>query len=79
MDVLLARVPLMDHAHQSGNIRPPNDAIDDFVCCSPCSGCVIVVNTLEWSQFALGQLAALGVGTFFLAMITLALSLCSIG
>jgi hypothetical protein len=79
MDVLLARVPPMDHTHQSGGIRPPNEASDDVVCCSPCSGCVIAVNALEWSQFALGKLVALGVGTFFLAMITLALSLCSVG
>ena len=46
-------------------------------CC--CSGAVIILDAGEWSEFAFGQLLALGVGTFVLAMATLVLSLCSIG
>jgi hypothetical protein len=45
-----------------------------------CSGAVIpIMDADEWSEFALGQLVALGVGTFLLTLATLALSLCSIG
>ena len=47
------------------------------VCC--CSGAVIILDAGEWSEFAFGQLVALGVGTFTLALVTLALSLWSIG
>jgi len=50
---------------------------EGVVCC--CSGAVIILNAGEWSEFALGQLVALGVGTFVLALATLALSLWSVG
>ena len=50
---------------------------EGVVCC--CSGAVIILNAGEWSEFAFGQFVALGVGTFILALATLALSLCSIG
>jgi hypothetical protein len=33
----------------------------------------------EWSEFGFGQLVALGVGTFVVTLVTLALSLWSIG
>jgi hypothetical protein len=51
---------------------------EGVVCC--CSGAVIpILDADEWSEFAFGQLVALGVGTFLLTLATLALSLCSIG
>ena len=50
---------------------------EGVVCC--CSGAVIILNAGEWSEFAFGQLVALGVGTFLLTLFTLALSLCPIG
>ena len=65
----------MDWTHQRPDISPPNGVADDIVYCSPCSGFVISVNALEWSQFALGQLVALGIATFLLALLVLGLSL----
>jgi len=50
---------------------------EGVVCC--CSGAVIILRAGEWSEFAFGQLVALGVGTFILALATLALSLWPIG
>jgi hypothetical protein len=50
---------------------------EGVVCC--CSGAVIILRAGEWSEFAFGQLVALGVGTFILALATLALSLLSAG
>jgi hypothetical protein len=50
---------------------------EGVVCC--CSGAVIpILDADEWSEFAFGQLVALGAGTFLLTLVTLALSLCSI-
>jgi hypothetical protein len=69
----------MNRTHQRHDITQPNVAPDDIVYCSPCSGFVTSGNALEWSQFALGQLVALGVATFILTLVTLALSLWSIG
>jgi hypothetical protein len=69
----------MDRTHQRHDITQPNVAPDDIVYCSPCSGFVFSGNASEWSQFALGQLVALGVATFILTLVTLALSLWSIG
>jgi len=69
----------MDWTHQRPDISPPNGAADDIVYCSPCSGFAIYVNALEWSQFALGRLVTLGVATFILTLVALALSLWSIG
>ena len=53
-------------------------ATDDIVSCSPCLGFVIAVNAEEWSQFALGQLVALGVATFILTVFVAVLSLVSL-
>ena len=50
---------------------------EGVLCC--CSGAVIILDADEWSEFAFGQLVALGMGTFVLALVTLALSLFSIG
>ena len=69
----------MDRTHQRPGMSPQNGAADDIVYCSPCSGFAISVNALEWSQFALGQLVALGVATFILTLVALAPSLWSIG
>ena len=68
----------MDWTHQRPGVSPQNGAADDIVYCSPCSGLVIPVNALEWSQFALGQLVALGIATFLLALIVAGLSLFSL-
>jgi hypothetical protein len=68
----------MDRTHQRPGISPPNGAADDIVYCSPCSGFGISVNASEWSQFALGQLVALGIATFLLALFALGLSLFSL-
>ena len=65
--------------YQRPDISPPNHAADDIVYCPSCSGFVISVDASEWSQFALGQLVALGVATFILTLVALALSLWSIG
>jgi hypothetical protein len=40
-------------------------------------GVVIAVNAEEWSEFALGQLVALGIATVILAMFVFVLSLLS--
>ena len=69
----------MDRTRQRLDITQSNVAPDEIVYCSPCSGFVISGNALEWSQFALGQLVALGVATFILTLVVLALSLWSIG
>ena len=68
----------MDRTHQRLGITQPNAASDDIGYCSPCSGFVISGNALEWSQFALGQLVALGIATFLLALLVLGLSLFSL-
>jgi hypothetical protein len=49
---------------------------EGVVCC--CSGAVIILDAGGRSEFAFGQLVALGVGTLLLTLVTLALSLCSI-
>jgi hypothetical protein len=65
----------MDRTHQCPGISPPNGAAEDIVYCSPCSGFVISANALEWSQFAFGQLVALGMATFPLGLFVLLFSL----
>jgi len=50
---------------------------DDIIYCSPCLCVVIVVNAEERSQFALGQLIALGIATSILTVVVLVLSLFS--
>jgi hypothetical protein len=67
----------MDQAYPNRTIKKRPVSAEGVVCC--CSGAVIILNAGEWSEFAFGQLVALGVGTFVLALVTLALSLCSIG
>ena len=65
----------MDHTYSDLCIgRVSAEAV---FCC--CSGAVIIMDADEWLEFAFGQVVALGVGTFILALATLALSLLSIG
>jgi hypothetical protein len=51
---------------------------DDICYFSPCSGVAFTMEAGDRSQFALGQLVALGIATFILTLVTLVLSLCSI-
>ena len=67
----------MDHMYPDLRIGRETASAEGVVCC--CSGAVIILDAGEWSEFAFGQLLALGVGTFVLALATLVLSLCSIG
>jgi hypothetical protein len=68
----------MDQTYPDLTIRKGAVSAEGVVCV--CSGAAIpIMDADEWSEFALGQLVALGVGTFVLALVTLALSLCSIG
>ena len=64
----------MDQAYPDLTIGKGTASAEGVVCC--CSGAVIILNAGEWSKFAFGQL---GVGTFVLALATLALSLWSVG
>jgi hypothetical protein len=66
----------MDQAYPDLTIGKEAVSAEGVVCC--CSGAVIpIMDADEWSEFAFGQLLALGVATFIL--VTLALSLWSIG
>ena len=67
----------MDQTYPDLTIGKGTASAEGVVCC--CSGAVIILNADEWSEFAFGQLVALGVGTFVLALATLALSLWSVG
>jgi hypothetical protein len=68
----------MDQAYPDLTIRKEAAPAEGVVCC--CSGAVILImDADEWSQFAFGQLVALGAGTVVLTLVTLALSLWSIG
>jgi hypothetical protein len=68
----------MDQTYPDRSIGKRTVSAEGVVC--RCSGAVIpILDADEWSQFAFGQLVALGVGTFVLALATLALSLWSIG
>ena len=68
----------MDHAYPDLRIGRETVSPEGVVCC--CSGALIPISDAdEWSEFAFGQLVALGVGTFVLALATLALSLLSTG
>jgi hypothetical protein len=67
----------MDWTHPQ-DITERHVAADDIVCGSPCLGFVITVNADEWSQFALGQLVALGVVTSILTVSVAVLSLVSL-
>jgi hypothetical protein len=63
----------MDQTYPDRSIGKRTVSAEGVVCC--CSGAVIILNAGEWSEFAFGQLVALGVGTFVLALAILALSL----
>ena len=68
----------MDQADPDLTIGKRTVSAEGVVCC--CSGAVIpILDADEWSEFAFGQLVALGVGTSLLTLVTLALSLSSIG
>ena len=67
----------MDQAYPDLTIGKGTASAEGVFCC--CSGAVIILDADEWSAFALGQLVALGVGTFVLALATLALGLLSAG
>jgi len=68
----------MDHTYPDLRNGRGTVSAEGVVCC--CSGGVIpIMDAAEWSEFAFGQLVALGVGTFVLALATLALSLLSTG
>ena len=68
----------MDQALPDQGITQRTVAGDDICYFSPCSGVAFTMKAAERSQFALGQLVALGIATFILTLITLVLSLCSI-
>ena len=68
----------MDQTYPDLTIGKRTASAEGVVCC--CSGAVIPIGDPdEWSKFALGQLVALGVATFILTLVTLALSVCPIG
>ena len=67
----------MDQTYPDLPIGRETVSAEGVVCC--CSGAVIILDAGGWSEFAFGQLVALGVGTVVLALATLVLSLCSIG
>jgi hypothetical protein len=68
----------MDQANPDLTVGEGAVSAEGVVCC--CSGAVIpILDADEWSEFAFGQLVALGVATFILTLVSLALSLCSIG
>ena len=67
----------MDQAYPDLTIGKGAVSAEGVVCC--CSGAVIpIMDADEWSEFAFGQLIALGIGTFIVALVTLVLVLCSI-
>ena len=67
----------MDQAYPDLTIGKGAVSADGVVCC--CLGAVIpIMDAEEWLEFAFGQLVALGVATFILTLVTLALSLWSI-
>ena len=68
----------MDQAHPDQGITQRTVAGDDICYFSPCSGAAFTMKAAERSQFALGQLVALGIATFILTLVTLVLGLCSI-
>jgi hypothetical protein len=66
----------MDQAYPDLTIGKRAVSAEGVVCC--CSGAVIPLDADEWSEFALGQLVSLGIGTFIVALVTLVLILGSI-
>ena len=68
----------MDQTYPDLNVAKETVSAEGVVCC--CSGAVIpIFDADEWSEFAFGQLVTLGVATFVLTFVTVALSLWSIG
>jgi hypothetical protein len=68
----------MDQTYPNLTVKRRTVSAEGVVCC--CSGAVIpILDADEWSEFALGQLVALGVATIILTLVTLVLSLSSIG
>ena len=68
----------MDQTYPDLTIGKGTVSAEGVVCC--CSGAVIpILDADEWSEFAFGQLVALGVATIILTLITLVLSLYPIG
>jgi hypothetical protein len=68
----------MDQADPDQAITKRPVAKDDICYFSPCSGVAFTMKSAERSQFAQGQLVALGIATFILTLVTLVPSLCSI-
>ena len=67
----------MDQAYPDLTIGKEAVSAEGVVCC--CSDAVIpIMDADEWSEFAFGQLIALGIGTFIVALVTLVMVLCSI-
>ena len=66
----------MDQTHPDLSTGKLPVSPEGVICC--CSGAVIVLDAEEWSKFALGQLIALGIGTFIVALATLVLIVCPI-
>jgi len=52
-------------------------ASDEVLYICPCMGIMFLMRSNERSLFALGQLMALGIGTFVLALVVLAMNLYS--
>jgi hypothetical protein len=61
----------MGHALPDQAIIKRTVAGDDICYFSPCSGVAFTTKGAERSQFALGQLVALGIATFILTLVTL--------
>ena len=67
----------MGQTYPDRTIGTGAESAEGVVSCS--SGAVIILEADEWSEFAFGQLVALGVATFIVTMVALALSFWSIG
>jgi hypothetical protein len=68
----------MDRMNQPQGITERRVAADDIFYCSPCLGVVITADAWGRSQFALGQLVALGIATFIFTVVVFVLSLFSL-
>jgi hypothetical protein len=66
----------VDQTHPDLSTAKPPVLPEGVICC--CSGAVIVLVAEQWSDFALGQLIALGIGTFIVALVALVLIVCPI-
>jgi hypothetical protein len=66
----------VDQTYPDLSTAKPPVSTEGVICC--CSGAVIVLSAEEWSEFALGQLIALGIGTFIVALVALVLIVCLI-